>query len=250
RTRCGASSHVLHETNCRTPVLQPRSSMFQRHHLPFVALLLMSACGVRSTPGPQGNGAGAGADAGVQTPPAIVITPTTAQLSAGSAPVEFTASLSGATDAIVWSLDGPGHLSRTTGTTVTYTPPAAIPGDTAVTLSASGAGVTQRAIIGLSRPATIVVSGRVLDVSRAPVPGITVIIGDRTTVTDEDGRFSLADVPTPYVLTALSVASNEAVVYQGLTRPDPTILWRQSLTSNDMSGQIAGTVHAALAHSS
>src|SRR5262249_62414461 len=101
-------------------------------------------------------GAGAGADAGTQTPPetadagaetlptiadagaqapaAIVIAPSTAQLIAGSAPVEFTATLSGATGAIAWSLDGPGHLSTTTGTAVTYTPPAEVPGATGATL--------------------------------------------------------------------------------------------------------------------
>jgi hypothetical protein len=224
--------------------------MSQRHSIPFVALLLISACGGRSGSDPGESGARPGVDAGTQTPPAIVILPATAQLKAGAAPVEFTATLSGATGAIVWSLDGPGHLSTTTGAAVTYTPPTALPGDTAATITASGGGVTQSALIGLSRAATIVVSGRLLDSSRAPAPGITVSIGDRGTVTDEDGRFSLADVPTPYALTALSVESKEAVVYQGLTRPDPTILWPRSLASPDMRGQVAGRVDGGVADSS
>jgi len=224
--------------------------MFRRVPIPFVALLLISACGGGSASDPGNHGAEAGGDAGTPSPPAIEISPATAQLKAGSAPVDFTATLGGATGVILWSLDGPGHLSTTTGSTVTYFPPAAVPADTEATLTASGAGVTQRAVISLSRPATIVVSGRVLDASRAPVPGVTVSIGDQGTVTDEAGRFSLTDVPPPYVLAVLSVESNEAVVYQGLTRPDPTLLWPRSLASLDMRGQVAGTVDGGAAESS
>jgi hypothetical protein len=42
------------------------------------------------------------------------------------------------------------------------------------------------------------VEGRVIDFWGHPVPNVPVGIGDQTDVTDRDGKFSIADVTTPY----------------------------------------------------
>jgi hypothetical protein len=88
----------------------------------------------------------------------------------------------------------------------------------------------------------IVVSGVIVDLFGNPAPGITVSVAEQSTVSDANGRFSLPNVSPPYVLTAVSVRANEAVIYEGLTRSDPTIQWLQSLSSFDRRGEILGTI--------
>jgi len=92
----------------------------------------------------------------------------------------------------------------------------------------------------------IVVSGVILDLSSGtPVPGITVSIAQQSTVSDANGRFSLPNVPPPYVLTAVSVDAELAVIYEGLTRSDPTIQWLRSRPSEmpvNRQGEILGTI--------
>jgi hypothetical protein len=207
-----------------------------------VVLLLLAACG-----GDFSAGSGRVSlppDAGAQNPPptpAILVDPVSAQLVAGGSPLRLTAALTGTTASIVWSLDGPGSLSSTTGTSVTYVPPAALSGDSQATITASAGGVSGTATVAL-RALRIRVAGKVLGILGNPAPDVTVSIGERSTVTDAAGRFSIDDVGTPYSLTAFSVASNEAVVYQGLTRADPTILWRRPVDMVARSGQVAGTI--------
>jgi hypothetical protein len=92
----------------------------------------------------------------------------------------------------------------------------------------------------------IVVSGVIVDLFGNPAPGITVSVAEQSTVSDANGRFSLPNVSPPYGLTAVSVRANEAVVYEGLTRSDPTIQWRQSLSSFGRRGQILGTIDAGV----
>jgi len=88
----------------------------------------------------------------------------------------------------------------------------------------------------------IVVSGVIQDLDGNPAPGITVSVAEQSTVSDANGRFSLPNVSPPYVLTAVSVGAGEAVIYEGLTRSDPTIQWQQSLSSFDRRGEILGTI--------
>jgi hypothetical protein len=84
---------------------------------------------------------------------------------------------------------------------------------------------------GGSQPAPpgILVSGRVIDLFRRPVPGVPVSIADQTEVTDADGRFSISGVEAPYVaklmlsMTRDGTPARYGYVYEGLERPDPTL---------------------------
>ncbi|HZZ86091.1 MAG TPA: hypothetical protein VFE30_16300 [Anaeromyxobacteraceae bacterium] len=94
------------------------------------------------------------------SPPPIVLSldPNRSPAVAGGAPVTFTATLSGATGAVSWSLNPPaaGTLSPTTGATATYTPPSQpVLQATQVTVTATAAGATATA------PVTLVPSGPV-----------------------------------------------------------------------------------------
>lgn len=80
-------------------------------------------------------------------PASITISPTSKIFEAGSAAVAFTATLQNSSDAITWVLTGPGTLSATTGSSVTYTPPATVTAATAATLAASAGTVTATASI-------------------------------------------------------------------------------------------------------
>ena len=206
------------------------------HHrfAPLVAVLLLLACG----------GAAHGPGGAVSQPPApsLGISPLSAQLISGGTPVDFTATLTGAAGPISWLLTGPGTLSATRGATVTYTPPATLPSETRATITVTGGGTSAEATILLARASVIVVEGRVIDFLGNPGAAIGVSIGNRSTVTDQTGRFAVEGVSTPYTLTAFSTEQNEAVVYQGLTRADPTILWRQRLSAPDRPGEVAGVI--------
>ena len=78
----------------------------------------------------------------------LSITPETATVSPGDAPITLTATLIGSSGTINWSL-GPatdaGTLSATTGTSVQYTPPSQIASTQTVTLTAS-AGTASRSV--------------------------------------------------------------------------------------------------------
>ncbi len=88
----------------------------------------------------------------------LVINPASAQtVFAGTQPnLTYTATLTGATGAITWSLSpaspGGGALSATTGTTVTYNPPASVASDTTVTLTATAGGLTTPVTITVQVP--------------------------------------------------------------------------------------------------
>ncbi len=76
----------------------------------------------------------------------------------------------------------------------------------------------------------ITISGRVIDFFRHPVPGVPVTIGAREVLTDDDGAFTIADVTPPYDVSLIAATTVSAFtsryyayVYQGLTRPDPTV---------------------------
>lgn len=76
----------------------------------------------------------------------------------------------------------------------------------------------------------ITVSGRVVTVLDIPLPGVQVgLLPDRVTITDDEGRFEFADVQPPYdIITITRDTSTIAVLYEGLTRPDPS-LWHQRI---------------------
>lgn len=84
-----------------------------------------------------------------QPNPTLAISPTTATVTVGGEAVAFTATLVNATSPINWTLDGAGTLSSTTGTTTSYTPPAAGDAGTA-TLSATAGDLTASATIAIN----------------------------------------------------------------------------------------------------
>jgi|GEM_PF-3712370 len=67
-----------------------------------------------------------GGDPTVQTvtAPSLAVAPHALTLTAGAAPVALFAALSGSEAPLTWSLDGPGALSATQGSSVAYAPPA------------------------------------------------------------------------------------------------------------------------------
>ena len=73
---------------------------------------------------------------------------------------------------------------------------------------------------------TITVNGFVKDANAEPVAGVTVIIkGKAPTTTDANGGFSISDVTKPYEIRVLMSTQQVAIIYQGLTRSDPSLLY-------------------------
>ncbi len=72
-------------------------------------------------------------------------------------------------------------------------------------------------------PGSLAVGGRVIDVAGGPMAGVTVDIDGRTTSTDASGHFTMSNVRSPYQLAVVDLTDNQAVVYQGVARSDPTV---------------------------
>lgn len=81
--------------------------------------------------------------------PSLTLNPTTATATIGGPALSFTATLTGSTNAINWTLNGPGTLSTTTGATTNYTPPTAGDAGTA-TLTATAGDLTASATITIN----------------------------------------------------------------------------------------------------
>ena len=170
----------------------------------------------------------------------LTIAPATAQLVAGGSPQSFSASQTGPSAPRSWSLEGPGKLSVTSGAMTVYTPPASVLAGTQAHLRVSSGTLSAEAMIVLTPASTITVAGRVLDLLQQPLPDITVALGGQIATTDQAGQFTIPDVTVPYTLTAFSVARNAAVVYEGLTRSDPTIAWPEGTFQPSHQARVAG----------
>ena len=193
-----------------------------------LALLCLVACG---------GGGGAGQ-------PTLTLSPQTATAVLGGPAVTFTASLSGSSSAISWTLSGPGSIVPSGGSTAAYTPPPF--GGTAVTATvtaSAGGGLSASATVHVGVPAAIDVSGRVIGSDLVPIAGINVTIGARSALTDVDGGFTISSVSPPYDLTAVATSPKKVgVLYQGLTRRDPTILMPGVPASTTSTGTLTGNV--------
>jgi hypothetical protein len=95
-----------------------------------------------------------------------------------------------------------------------------------------GVGGIARPDAGLPEPEpseTIVVSGHVIDFFRRPVRNVPVSIGGQTVQSGEDGSFEITGVQVPYdvslmlTMTRQNTPARYGYVYEGLTRPDPTL---------------------------
>jgi hypothetical protein len=80
----------------------------------------------------------------------LVVVPQSKPVKAGDPPVQFLGSLAGCTEVVVWTLNGPGTLDLSAGTTIHYTPPGAVPGVTSATLMATAGGLVATATITVS----------------------------------------------------------------------------------------------------
>lgn len=91
-------------------------------------------------------------------------------------------------------------------------------------------------------PATISVHGRVLDPSKTPLAGLPVLIeGHPLALTDASGEFSVPNVSAPYTATVIVSSIKAVVMYEGLSRPDPTIV-APAYSSSPREAGIQGTL--------
>jgi hypothetical protein len=106
-------------------------------------------------------------------------------------------------------------------------------GGNASVAAGGGTGVMQAASVadsGVAPAGPITVTGKVIDFFRRPVPGVPVTIGQQSALTDDGGEFVVDGVLPPYDVSLIASSSRDdfsfryyAYVYQGLTRPDPTV---------------------------
>src|SRR5215472_3550718 len=167
-------------------------------------------------------GGGSGNDGGGGKTPSLSVSPPSATLIAGAAPVNFTATFTNTTGTAIWALTGPGsiHIDASNPNSVSYTPPATVVSSTSATLGATSGTLTA------SPPPTITVAGKVTDQAKQALSGAIVVIGAQHATTDASGAFSIGGVTAPYDAAVIVPvgARNTAIVYKGLTRADPTLL--------------------------
>ncbi len=108
-----------------------------------------------------------------------------------------------------------------------------------LTATNSAGNVTANAQVNVAQSVTI--SGYVKDLDGEPIAGATVIIkGKAPTTTGASGNFSVSNVTVPYeIRLIISGFQQSAVVYQGLTRSDPTLFYLTSTTPSK-SATISG----------
>ncbi len=175
--------------------------------------------------------------------PSLVISPKPSTVTAGTN-VTFNATLTNATGTINWTLSGAGSLSATTGTSVTYTAPASVPTPATVTLTATSGSLSDSANFTIAAPATITVAGTVIGANLQPVASAPVVITsgstNLSTTTNASGAFSVAGVTPPYDATV--VTGNQSLIYKGLTRTDPTLVFLGFSPGASRSASLSGTV--------
>ena len=93
-------------------------------------------------------------------------------------------------------------------------------------------------------PQGVTVSGSVRDRVAEPISGATVLVGKSSATSSSDGTFSIPGVVTPYDITAVLPAQNTALIYKGLTRSDPVLLY-PDVTGAERTATISGTAPPA-----
>lgn len=92
-------------------------------------------------------------------------------------------------------------------------------------------------------PATITVSGKVMNIQRFPMSGAPVVVaGHPPTTTDAGGVFTVAGVAVPYDVTVVVNSPKAGITYRGLSRPDPTLLGYMSSSAPTNATTITGTI--------
>lgn len=96
---------------------------------------------------------------------------------------------------------------------------------------------------GIEPLGPITINGFVKDYRGNPVSGAVVLIpGKAAVTTTASGTFSIPNVTTPYDISVIVSSSKIAIVYRGLHRSDPKLLYMDYLPSTSYSTSISGTV--------
>ncbi len=172
--------------------------------------------------------------------PSLSVSPTLLTVAAGSGATRFTATLTGASETVSWTLSGPGTISAASGLTTSYTPPASVGTATAATLRASAGSLTASANITVNPPPSIIVTGTLVTLNGEPIGSAGVTIGTQNAISDATGSFTVFGVAPPY--TVVAVFNQTAVVYQGLTVTSPTIVFPNAVPAFQHSGVVSGNV--------
>jgi hypothetical protein len=163
--------------------------------------------------------------------------------------VTLTATLTNASDTITWALLGAGSLSATTGTTVSYTPPASVASVTTATLTASAAGATNSVTVTVNPasppPITITVTGPTsVAAGGAPVTFTATLSSASATITwSLAGPGSLSSTTgsqTSYTPPATTSQGTSATLTASATGAAPGTLTVTITTSTTIT--VSGTV--------
>jgi hypothetical protein len=96
---------------------------------------------------------------------------------------------------------------------------------------------------GSGAGSVITVTGKVVGQNGQAVASVPVVVpGKASTNTDGSGNFSIANVTTPYDISLVNASSKSAIVYKGLTRTDPTLLFFGSFPGTARTGSISGKI--------
>lgn len=178
----------------------------------------------------------------VDKPVIVSFTADPASVPAGGDSVKLTWVVNGATSLSISS--GVGSVTPNDSGSVTVF----VSASTTFTLTATNSSGNTTADAQVSVAQAITVNGYVKDINGEPVTGATVIIKGKTpTTTGASGNFSVSNVMVPYEIRLIYSGGSvqTAVVYQGLTRTDPTVIYL-GVTTNFKSATISGTVPAAV----
>lgn len=93
-------------------------------------------------------------------------------------------------------------------------------------------------------PTVITVTGKVVGANGLPMASLPVVISTLPSVTtDANGNFTIPNVTAPYDVTVVHATAQIALVYIGLTRPDPTLTFITLYPSFPSSATLSGTVN-------
>ncbi len=175
--------------------------------------------------------------------PSLTLSESSKTVNAGGGPTTFTATLTGTEGTVTWALTGPGSVSTTTGTSTDYTPPATVASPTNATLTATSGTLSASVAITIHPPPTITVGGKVVNVELQPMSSLVVrIVGHADATSGTDGAFNIMGVTTPYDVAVMDTTNKIVMLFKGLTRPDPTLMFLSSGGAAPRTANLSGTV--------
>ncbi len=89
----------------------------------------------------------------------------------------------------------------------------------------------------------VTVTGKVIGINNQPVASVPVLITGLPSVnTDANGSFTIPNVTTPYSIAVVDGVNNRALVYRGLTRSDPTLVWLGASPGTPRNASVSGSL--------